>query len=154
EPHGINENPLYPEDDPSWATRLPPLELFTATDGDYFRAMGIPVLAGRVFDRMDVQRAGEVVLSRSTAEFFWKDATGAAAVGKRSRPLPTGRWYTVIGVVGDTLDTSLAAPPSRAVYIPQTLEEGGGFSGSKRTVALVVRAAGDPAPLGPAVQRA
>src|SRR5262249_49569187 len=74
ESHGLNENPLYPEDDPSYATRLPPLELFTAADGDYFRAMGIPILAGRTFESMEAQHAGEVVISRSTAEFFWKDS--------------------------------------------------------------------------------
>jgi putative ABC transport system permease protein len=153
ESHGLNENPLYPENDPSYATNLPPLELFTATDGSYFRAMGIPVLAGRTFDPMEVQHAGEAVISRSTASYFWKDPTGVAAVGKRFRALPTGRWYTVIGVVGDTLDTSLADAPSRAVYIPQTLEPGGGFSSTKRTTALVVRTAGESTSIGPAVQR-
>ena len=50
----MNEGPLYPEGDPSYATKLPPLQLFTTINGDYFRAMGIPILAGRTFERMEV----------------------------------------------------------------------------------------------------
>ena len=158
EPHGANQNPLYPEDDPSYATKLPPLQLFTATNGDYFRSMGIPILAGRTFDRLEAQREGDAIVSRMTAEVFWKDRTGRAALGKRFRPLPTGRWYTVIGVVGDTRDTSLATPPTQAVYLPQTSEEGAGFGQARRTMALVVRAAGGQtqaqAAIAPAVRQA
>ena len=154
EPHGQNQNPLYPEDDPSWAAKLPPLQLFTAVNADYFRAMRIPILAGRTFERMEAQREGEAIVSSSTAEFFWKDRTGAAALGKRFRPLPKGRLYTVIGVVGDTRDTSLAASSSQAVYFPETLEEGGGFSQTRRTMALAVRTTGGAAPIAPAVRQA
>jgi predicted permease len=156
EPHELSQsqNPLYPEDDPSYVTRLPPLQLFTATNGDYFRAMGIPILAGKTFERMEAQRGDEAIVSRTTAEFFWKDSTGMAALGKRFRALPTGRWYTVIGVVGDTRDTSLAAPPTQVVYLPQTLEEGGGFAQMKRTMALVVRTTDDRTPIAPAVRQA
>jgi hypothetical protein len=116
--------------------------------------MGMPILAGRTFDRMEAQREGDAIVSRTTAEFFWKDATGTAALGKRFRPLPTSSWYTVIGVVGDTRDTSLAAPPTQAVYIPETLEEGSGFGQTKRTMALVVRTAGAGATIDPAVRQA
>ena len=91
EQHGINQNPLYPEDDASFANKLPPLQLFTSVDGDYFKAMGIPLLVGRTFDRMGVQHDGEAIISKSTALSFWKDSTGVAALGKRFRPLPRGR---------------------------------------------------------------
>jgi predicted permease len=144
EAHGQNQNPLYPEDDPSWATKLPPLQLFTAVNGEYFRAMRIPLLAGRTFERTEAQREGETIVSNSTAEFFWKDKTGGAALGKRFRPLPNGPLYTVIGVVGDTRDTSLAAAASQVVYFPETLEEGASLSQSRRPMALVVRT--KPAP--------
>ncbi len=153
ESHGVNQNPLYPENDSSFDTRLPPLQLFTTTNGDYFRTMGIPLLAGRTFDRMEAQRADEAIVSRSTAQFFWKDSTGAAALGRRFRPLPTGRLYTVIGVVGDTSDTALADPASQVVYFPQT-SQGGGTDQSKRTMALVVRTTDERTPIVPAVQQA
>ena len=154
EPHGIEENPLYPEDDPTYATRLPPLQLETAINADYFRAMRIPILAGRTFDTIEAQREGDAVVSRATAEMFWKDPTGRAALGKRFRPVPGGRLYTVIGVAGDTRETSLAAPPTQVVYFPQTLEKGGGLLRMKRTMALVVRTSGGAAPIGPLVQEA
>ena len=142
ESHGINENPLYPDDDASYATKLPPLQLFTAVNADYFKAMRIPLLAGTTFRDMRVQRFDETIISRSSAIAFWKDSTGVSAIGKRFRPLPTGRLYTVIGVVGDIRDTALAAPPSQVVYFPETFEANGRPKRTQRTMALVVRTAG------------
>jgi predicted permease len=153
EAHGINQNPLYPEDDPSYATKLPPLQLFSAVDANYFRAMQIPLVAGRTFDRMETQREGDAIVSRTTAEFFWKDPSGAAALGKRFRPLPTARWYTVVGVVGDTRDMALADSPSQAVYFPVTADPDSLLSGGQRTLALVVRTAGDPTAIDRAVRQ-
>jgi putative ABC transport system permease protein len=152
--HGTDPNPIYPEDDPTYDKQLPPLQLFTAVNADYFRAMSIPLIAGRTFDRMDLQREGDAIISRKTADFFWKDSTGASALGKRFRPLPTGRLYTVVGVVGDTRDTSLAAPASQAVYFPEALEQGNATEQTRRTMALVVRTTNEPASIAPAVQRA
>jgi putative ABC transport system permease protein len=154
EGHGVNPNPIYPENDQSFENKLPPLQLLTAVNGGYFRAMGIPLVTGKTFERMESQTVGAAIISRSTAEFFWKDSTGVAALGKRFRPLPTNPWYTVIGVVGDTRDSSLAAPPSRVVYFPETLEQDGVPHQTKRTMALVLRTAGDDASLAPAVQKA
>jgi len=152
--HGVDQNPLYPEDDPSYATKLPPLQLFTTTNGDYFRAMGISLLAGRTFDRLEAQREGDAIVSRATAQFFWKDPTGRAALGQRFRPLPTSRVYTVIGVVGDTRDTALADPPSPVVYLPEAAEANGVFVHTKRAMALVVRTADERTPIAPAVRQA
>jgi ABC-type antimicrobial peptide transport system permease subunit len=59
--------------------------------------------------------------------------------------------------VGDTHDTSLAAPPERVVYLPETTEEGAGFGQAKRTMALVVRTDGKAsghATIGAAVRQA
>jgi len=149
---GMNPNPLYPEDDPQYATKLPPLQIFTNIGGEYFRAMGIPLITGKLFDRMDTQREGDAIISSRTAEFFWKDSTGAAALGKRFRALPKGRWYTVVGVVGNTRDTTLAAPPSPTVYFPEVVRDTI-VRPTARSMALVVRTTGDPASIVPAVER-
>jgi putative ABC transport system permease protein len=154
ESHGMNLNPLYPEDDPSYATKIPPLQINTLVNGGYFRAMGIPLIAGRTFERLDLQRDGEAIVSRRTAVQFWKDSTGVTALGKGFRGLPNGPLYTVIGVVGDARDTALAAPPSQTVYFPEVAEKDTLFSLTTRTMALVVRTAGDPAAITSAVQRA
>jgi putative ABC transport system permease protein len=153
ENHGINQNPLYPEDDASYNSKLPPLQLFTAVNADYFTAMNIPLLAGRTFQPMGVQRFEEAIISRSAALEFWKDSTGVSALGKRFRPFPTGRLYTIIGVVADIRDTALAAPPSQVVYFPETFEAGGVPKRTRRTMAVVVRT-NEGTASGAAVQQA
>ena len=140
----MNQNPFYAEDDPTSATKIPPLQIYSSTDGGYFDAMDIPLLAGRTFDRLGVQRLGDAIISQRTAEHFWKDPSGRAAIGKRFRVLPGGPWQTVVGVVGSTRDTSLAAPPAARVYLPMTQERDTLFGQSQRTMVLVVKASGDP----------
>lgn len=142
---GIDPNPLYPEDDPSYATKLPPLQMFTMIGDGYFNVLRIPIIAGKPFGPMVAQAESEAIVSRTAARMFWKDSTGVAAVGKRFRALPTGPLYTVVGVAEDAHDTSLAVPPSPTVYFPA--------SHLSRTMALVVRTNGNPATVVPAVQR-
>ena len=151
-PYGMNQNPFYAEGDASAATKIPPLQLYTATDGAYFGAMGIPVLAGRTFDRIGVQRMDEAIISQRTAEYFFKDATGRAAIGKRFRILPGGPWQTVVGVVGSVRDTSLAAPVTPAVYQPVAMDPDTVYGQGQRTMALVVRTSTDPSGLRSPVQ--
>jgi len=150
---GMSQDPYYPEGDESYADKIPPLQLYTTTDGGYFRAMGIPLLAGKTFDRLDVQRSDEAIVSRATAVQFYKDSTGRVALGKRFRELPNGPWSTIIGVVGDTRDTSLAAPPSMTVYRPESYSVPQSGGPTQWTMALVVRTAGEPTAITSAVQR-
>ncbi|HUR20134.1 MAG TPA: ADOP family duplicated permease [Vicinamibacterales bacterium] len=67
---------------------------------DYFRVMGIPIVAGRSFDPADPE--GSVVVNqRFAAKYF----PGVNAVGRQFR-MPGKPWRTVIGVVGNTLADS------------------------------------------------
>jgi predicted permease len=150
--YGMNQNPFYAEGDAESATKIPPLQLFTNADSRYFDAMGIPLLAGRTFERLGVQRAGEAIISQRTAEHFWKDPTGRAAIGKRFRELPGAALHTVIGVVGTVRDTSLAASPTSAVYFPITADRDTTYGQSQRTLALVVKTTGDPSTIRNPVQ--
>jgi predicted permease len=152
-PRGMNQNPFYPEDDPSYAMRIPPLQIFTTTDGGYFRTMGIPLLAGRTFNRLDAQRFDEAIISQATAIQFWKDSTGQRALGKRFRSLPGGSLFTVIGVVGNARDTALAAPPSQTVYFPQVPSPNVFSDQTRTTMALVVRTQGEPIAITRSIQR-
>jgi len=150
---GSSQDPFYPEGDATYASKIPPLQLYTTTDAGYFRAMRIPLLAGKTFERLDAQRPNEAIISQATAVQFYKDSTGQSVLGKRFRELPTGPWYTIIGVVGNTRDTSLAAPPSQAVYFPNTVSTGDFQAQTRWTMALVVRTAGEPTAITSAVQR-
>jgi ABC-type antimicrobial peptide transport system permease subunit len=95
----------------------------------------------------------EAIISQATAVQFWKDSTGRSAVGKRFRSLPSGPYVTIVGVVGNTRDTTLAAPPSQAVYFPQSVTDDTLYSQAERTMALVVKTTGEPAAITAAVQR-
>jgi putative ABC transport system permease protein len=151
---GWSKDPLYPEDDlATYANKIPPLNFYTTTDGGYFHAMGIPLIAGKTFDRPELQRADEAIISRATAIQFWKDSTGQRVLGKRFRELPGTPWLTIVGVVGDTRDSSLASPPSLVVYRPQSVSAEAHHS-AQWTMALVVRTASEPTAITSAIQRA
>jgi len=123
-------------------------------DDGYFTTMRIPVLTGRGFQRLGLQRHGDVMISQRAAATIWNDPTGKAAVGRRLALAPSGPTYTVVGVVGDVRDHDLATAPSATVYMPQvvpidpTVEPG-----ARRTMALVIRTAGPPAAVVAAVRR-
>ncbi|MEX2178749.1 MAG: ABC transporter permease [Gemmatimonadaceae bacterium] len=153
---GGNSSPIYPSGDPSYERQVPPLQLITTVDGNYFRAMRIPVIAGRNFDRLELQRPGDAIVSRATAIQFWKDSTGRAAIGQRMRQLPGGPEYTIIGVVGDVRDTSLTSAVAQVSYFPQVAERDTLMGSARRQMALVIRTAGvgggDPLSIASAVQ--
>jgi putative ABC transport system permease protein len=86
-------------------------------DGDYFRAMGIPLLRGRLFtaeDKAGAQLA--VIVNRKLAEQSWP---GQDPIGKRLR-LGTDStktpWATVVGEVADVKDSSPDLPINQQYY--------------------------------------
>ena len=140
---GTSFDPFYPEGDASWTDKIPPLQAYGTVDGEYFRTMGIPLLAGRTFDRLDAQRYDEAIVSQATAVQFFHDSTGRAAVGRRFREIPGGPWVTIVGVVGSVRDTALASPPAQSVYYPQVPGPADSYSPVRNQMALVVRTAGE-----------
>lgn len=105
---------------------------------DYFRTIGVPLVAGRFFtanDNLDSPKA--VLLNRSLAELYWP---GESAIGKRftfsSQPTEKS-WFTIVGVVGDVKDfpNSRAAVP--AFYLPTAQQ-------APRQTILAVRSSGNP----------
>jgi putative ABC transport system permease protein len=141
--NGSDWDPFYVEGDIGSAANVPPLELYSYVDAGYFTAMGIPLLAGHAFDRIDRQHSNEAIISSETSLRFFHDSTGRAAIGKRFRELPAGEWITVIGVVGGVRDTTLSASPTRAVYYPESVTTDTVFRGPQFTMALVARTKGD-----------
>jgi predicted permease len=141
---GLNQNPLYIEGDANNASRIPPLNIYVTVDSGYFKTMGIPLIAGRMFSSLDQQqqRNDEVLISQEAARFFFHDSTGQNALGKRFRVLPNGVLHTVVGVVGSIRDTTLTAGPTRNVYFPEVVsdETVGQF---RRTLAITARTTGD-----------
>jgi putative ABC transport system permease protein len=91
----------------------------TFAAGDYFRTMGISVLAGRVFDTDDhLKGLPNVIVSRSAANRLWP---GEGAIGKRlQRQSQTEQtaWQTVVGVVEDVMQENFREAPEPLVYFP------------------------------------
>ncbi|MCC6317206.1 MAG: ABC transporter permease [Gemmatimonadaceae bacterium] len=78
-----------------------PLIKANFSGGDYFTAVGVELLQGRVFTRDELQVPhSNVVVSRSAALKLWP---GRDAIGQRLRPEFDRRqsWFTVVGVVDD-----------------------------------------------------
>ena len=106
----------------------------------YFTAMGIPLVTGRLFDHRDSSDSSKVVIvNRTMADRYWP---GESPLGKRvSFARTPGRedWMTVVGVVGDTKQGSLADSVDIEMFAPDT-QEMNWFPPSH----VVVRTAGDP----------
>jgi predicted permease len=86
---------------------------------DYFKSLGVPLLAGRDFTEQDLisTRPWRVIISQRIAKLLWP---GENAVG-RTMSLWRGQDFTpgeVIGVVGDMRDWGLTEDPTYSVYIP------------------------------------
>jgi predicted permease len=92
------------------------------TGGDYFRAMGIDLLAGRTFAEAEaITPNTNVVISRSVADKLWP---GQSAVGRGIRRVSTNPaaniWYTVIGVVDDVKQDDWRREGEAVLYFPLT----------------------------------
>jgi putative ABC transport system permease protein len=87
--------------------------------GDYFRALGIPLIEGRYFtenDRADSPLV--VIVNQSMAKHAWP---GQDAIGKRmhlGNPKKGLPWATVVGIVADTKLGSPDEPSEDQWYFP------------------------------------
>ena len=92
---------------------------FGTVSGDYFRAMGIPLLEGRYFTRNDRANTPLVVIvNASMAKHCWP---GQRAIGKRmhvGNPRKGYPWATVVGVVADTKLGARDEPSGDQWYAP------------------------------------
>jgi putative ABC transport system permease protein len=113
---------------------------------DYFRALGIPMRSGRDFTLRDDTLAAKVaIVSETAARTLWP---GKDAVGQRFKwgPTDTTGWTTVVGVVGDVMQSIRNQRPPAQFYVPHMQE-------THQSVTLVVKHDGDPGPLAAAIRR-
>lgn len=100
--------PLAPGTEPELETRT--------VAGDYFRTMGIPLLAGRDFTPQDREGAPMVGLVNQSfvREYFPNEnPVGARIAWARQTPRV---WMTIVGVVGDIKHYGLNLPELPALY--------------------------------------
>ena len=120
---------------------------YAVTPG-YVETMAIPLRRGRSIDPRDTPGAPVgVLVSESLARRMFPNGD---PLGQR---LHLGRtdlpWYTVVGVVGNVKQVSLAVDQPDAVYIAASQ-----WYSADQAMSLVVRVEGDAAALAPAIRQA
>jgi predicted permease len=141
------------------ATRVAPLATpaawrdtsYNLVATDYFKTLGVPIVAGRTLDDRDTpQTPAVVVVNRALADALFP---GASAVGQRlrvelpPRPGDAGPDFEIVGVVADAATTSPIASNQPSIFFAY-----GQRSHSRMT--LLVRSTAPLGALEPAVRRA
>ena len=117
--------------------------VWTQIAGDYFQAMGIPLIRGRFFNEHDGPKSSPVAIVNETlARRYWpgQDPLGKHLKGFDARGQHDD-WLTVVGVVGDTRIGGLEKTPFSQIYEVQAQRT------SEQIGNLVVRTARNPADL-------
>ena len=112
--------------------------------GDYFSALGIPLLEGRVFtDADEVDERLLLIVNQTLARQYWpdRDPVGEALM------LFGNNEVRIVGVVGDVRYNAIVQAPRPAVYVLPHF-------GGRRSMTLYVRTASDPLPMANAFRQA
>jgi predicted permease len=127
----------------------PPVAPLLFTDEGYFKALGVPLLAGRLFDERDAfGKPGVVIVNETLARRYFPNGD---AVGKRLKDggpeRPNNEFMEIVGVVGDVKYEGLDQRPTPAFYLAMRQ------SPQPRRY-VVVRTATDPRSLANALREA
>jgi putative ABC transport system permease protein len=109
---------FFVEGRPSGAGQDQPFAHIGSVSEGFFRAMGIPLIAGRTFTNADRSDGpAEAIVSVALARRYWP---GEHAIGKRLRfdADPAAGHTTVVGIVGDVRQLGLDKEPPPLLYIP------------------------------------
>ncbi len=122
---------------------------FRVADAGYFRALNIPVLRGRGFEPTDAPHDAKdpytpdaALISASLAKAKWPNENPIGKLIEYGNMDGNLRPYTVVGVVGDVRDQSLATDPTPTFYA--NLAQRPNAAGNLH---IVLRAIGDPTPV-------
>ena len=139
--------PADPADTPDCEMRI--------VAGDWFSAMGIPVVRGRGFAASDTATSlPVVVVNQAWVKKYSpdRDALGRRVrqLGRRLRQLEahnaTPPWATIVGVIGDVRGYGLDQPKQAEMYWPLKQKR------DASDMTMVVRTSGDPAALAGAAR--
>jgi putative ABC transport system permease protein len=134
-----------------------PASDFRQVSPRYMETMGIPLRRGRGFQAQDHADSPPVALvNEAFARELFPDQD---VIGKRFRVgVPAslnpdggeeGPWFTIVGVVGNVLHTTLKEPPLPEIYaLHQQLSK------ARDTMFVVLRTTGDPASISDSVRKA
>ncbi len=111
---------------------------YCAASPTYFRALGIPLVRGRLFDERDHANAPHVaVISESLARTRWPNTDPIGATVEFGNMDGDLRLLTIVGIVGDTREYGLEQPPRPTMYVNM-------IQRPKFSSAVVLRSKSDP----------
>ncbi|MGH7553267.1 MAG: ABC transporter permease [Longimicrobiales bacterium] len=121
-----------------------PVAWYRQVTEEYFAAIGMRIVQGRGFTERDRADAPPVVVINETmARRYWPNED---PIGKRiDDGGPENRWVTIVGIVADSRHSSIDQAPLVEMYLPFQQRP-------TRALTLVLRTAGDPLGLVPAVR--
>ena len=118
----------------------------------YFQAMGMRLLRGRAIEDTDLEASpGVVVINETLAKKYWP---ADDPIGKRFT-LGGGAgpgMVTIVGIVADVRQSSLAATPEAEMYLAHTQFRFWGGGGILSSLSLVLRTTGEPSALSRVVR--
>lgn len=135
---------FYFEGGPRAKDRDLPQTNYSAVSPDYFKAMGIPLIAGRAFTEHDTLDAPRVaIVSQTLAQRFFPNGD---ALGKRIN-VNTGpeSYREIVGIAGDVKQNGLTKETRPHTYEPFA-------QAPNQFMTLIVRSTTDPASLVPAIR--
>jgi putative ABC transport system permease protein len=142
--HGENNNnPATAADRPPPPVFQWPMTSYVFASSGYFRAAGIPLEQGRVFEPSD-GAAREVLISANLASRLWPRQN---AVGRPLRINGNKNLFRVVGVVGAVHGASLTQAPTMTIYFPDWLQ-------TESDMSLFVRTATEPESLSAVIRSA
>jgi len=134
-------------------------EQYRPVGAHYFQTLGIPLRRGRWFDERDSGTGRwALIINEAMAKKYWPNENPVGAIvtiGKGLAPEFDDRPREVVGVVGDVRESGVDQDPPPVQYIPIGQEPNGLLALGNRVLpsSWAVRAIGDPATLGRAVQQ-
>jgi putative ABC transport system permease protein len=143
----IGGGSIFIEGQPLPASGQPPASFINHVGRNYFRTMGIPIVRGRAFveddERQHATTRRLAIVNETMAARYWP---GQDPIGKRFQAYNQSEpMLEVVGVARDSKYVLVFEAPRPYVYLPIVRDM------SLRT--LIVRAAGDPAPLAPRLEQ-
>jgi putative ABC transport system permease protein len=120
------------------AGQASPMSNVTSASPDYFRTLGIPLVAGREFQESDDAKAMPVAMINETARRqLW---SAEDPIGKHVSFDKGEHWITIVGIAGDVREFGLNQAAGAEIYLPLAQNSG--------PTTLLVRTANDPGNMG------
>jgi putative ABC transport system permease protein len=134
-------------------------EQWRSVSPEYFAALSIPMVRGRVFDRRDAAgTAPVVVINAAMARKYWKDGDPIhqqMTIGKGLGPEFEDPTREIVGVVADVKENGLDQDPPPIMYLPGAQVSDGltRLGNSVIPASWIVQTAGSPAGLIAQIQK-